>query len=84
MSNTDYPPLRYHIDQQFPDNKIPFAADIHYADSYSDYSFGCFLIVYEHQGKFYYINDDDTYQPHQITADEALAMMVDFEDIGVV
>ncbi len=53
-------------------------SQIHYAETVNDWSWGAILVVFEEDGKLFIV-DGDEWEPYEVTEEEALRDMLDFE-----
>jgi len=60
---------------------LPEGAIILYGEQYSDWSWGELLLVFQVGNRFYTQDDSDAWKPTEVPQEEALAMMLDFEEI---
>ena len=59
--------------------QLPVNIELLYAQSWHDWSWGGFLIVYSQYGEFFALEDGEV--PIKVSQEEALSMMLDFEVI---
>lgn len=60
--------------------QLPPEAIIHYCETHCDWSWGAVLLVYQIGDKFY-VQEDDEWNPEEVSQETALQMMLDFEEI---
>jgi hypothetical protein len=53
-----------------------------YSREYHDWSWGDILIVYEKNGKFFVVDCPDTWSVREVSQEEALAEIMDFDEIA--
>ena len=53
--------------------------DVIYCESYSDWSWGNCLTIYEEEGRTWYVEGDE-WNPQPCTIEDAIAMMLNFEE----
>lgn len=63
----------------YGDPILPVDAKLIYNESYADYSFGEMLLIWEQGGEYFFW--DDTGEAKTISGDEALQLMIDFDEI---
>lgn len=54
--------------------------DIYYADSAHGYSWSALLIIFRHEGKLFAVDDMDEWNPYEVSEEEAIELMLDFEE----
>jgi hypothetical protein len=61
--------------------QLPPGAILLYCDSISDWSWGAILVVYQ-IGNSWFVNESDMWHPEEVTQEDALARMLDFEELA--
>jgi hypothetical protein len=54
-------------------------ASIIYNETRSDWSFGYILIIFKENEKFFVVDDFDSWVPYEVSQEDALQKMMDFE-----
>lgn len=57
-------------------------SDVYYSESVCDWSWGAVLIVFSQNGKFFAVTSDD-WEPVEVSQEDALAEMLDFEEMSM-
>jgi len=70
----------YHLQDVFRYWGIDLSgSEIFYLETITDWSWGAILLVYFQSGK-YFVNEGDEWNPQEVSQEDALVMMIDFEE----
>ncbi len=60
--------------------RLPDNVELLYYNSYSDWSWGAVLIVYQQENKYFVMYNTEVWDSQEVTQEQALTYMLNFEE----